>query len=180
MQNKCIVPSPFMFNCWKHQLKFLKEMITLPIEEIKEGILKIGEAQMDLYTGDLTTNGICKEIEGHLKKLIKINLLNYLQWLQAEGKSFKLLQISDGSQWTLRFGEDPVNYIHIHPGRQSPHTVRVKSYTLKTALIITSLNIEDQINRELINFVRKEYLNLAPIKSVKEDAAILKLVEMLK
>ncbi len=181
MQNKCTVPSPFIFNCWKHQLNFLKELHTIPIEKIKENILKIGESQMDLYTGDLTTNDICEEIKGHLKKLIKINLLNYLQWLQAEGKSFKLLQISDGSQWTLRFGEDPVNYIHIHPGRHSPHTVRVKSYALKTALIIASLNIiEEQINTGLINTIRKEYLNLAPLKSVKEDAAVIKLVGMLK
>ncbi|MBZ0199687.1 MAG: hypothetical protein K8H86_07465 [Ignavibacteriaceae bacterium] len=180
MNENFSIQSPFIFNCWKHHLQFLKKSARLPIEEIKKGIVHLGESQMDLYTGTLTLKNICDEIEVQLERVIKINLLNYLQWLQADGKSYKAITLSDGSQWTLRFGEDPINYIHIHPCRQSANTIRVKSYALKTALIITSLNSDKQINTEFINLIRKEYLSLAPVKSVKEDAAVLKLVELLQ
>lgn len=174
------IPAPFIFNCWKHHLQFLKNITVLQLEDIKRGLLQIGESQMDLYIGSKSPIEICNEIETQLSHEIKINLLNYLQWLGAEGKNYKIVKLNDESIWTLRFGENPVNFIHIHPGRYSPLTVRVKAHVLKVALLAISLNDHAEINIDKINTLRKEILNLPRVKFFKEDEAVFKMIEMLK
>jgi len=174
------VPPPFILNCWKHHFQFLKINSAIPFEEIKKGIVQIGESQMDIYVGNLSPAQICSEIEILLSRQIKINLFNYLQWLMSEGKGFRLIEISDGSCWTLRFGEDPLNFIHLHPGRKSPLTIRVKAQVLKIALLAISLNEIEELNTNKINHLRKEYLNLPPVKSIKDDGAVLNLIKLFK
>ena len=41
----------------------------------------------------------------------------------------------DGSAWVLRQGEEGGRYVHVHPGRRTPPTLRVRATVLKTAVM---------------------------------------------
>ena len=59
----------------------------------------------------------------------------FAAWL-ATGGGYGLVTLpADGSVWTLRLGVADGRYVHLHPGRHTPHTVRVNAATLKTAVM---------------------------------------------
>jgi hypothetical protein len=71
--------------------------------------------------------------------------------------------------------------VHIHPGRYSPQTIRVKATTLKTAILILYFEqVADVeiVNANAINQIRKEYLNEPPIKSLSSASGLGRLVDL--
>jgi hypothetical protein len=56
----------------------------------------------------------------------------------------------------------------------------VKAQVLKIALLAISLNEIEELNTNKINNLRKEYLKLPPIKSIKDDGAVINLIKLLK
>jgi hypothetical protein len=174
MISNCITSPQISFNCWKHHAGFIAEQLTLvdgikKFEELKSGLLLIGESQMDLYLGLLSPTEICEQIISGLRSQKIFSSKQYRDWLSKNGKDFQLLELKDTSVWTLRFGITQEKYIHIHPGRYSPHTVRVKAATLKTAILILGLRRAGEIKNidtESLNKIRKKYLNEPPIKSI--------------
>ena len=180
----CNIPPPVNLNCWKHHAGFIKEQIHLiapkKISEpgLKKILLTIGESQMDIYLGKLTSTQIAKGITETLKKNFKFKLNNYSKWLSEEKKDYKLLTISDKSVWTLRLGKDQERYIHIHPGRCSPLTIRVKSSTLKTYILSEVFSIDKETKQDelmYINKLRVGFLNLPPLKSISSSKGLLRL-----
>ncbi|MCG6915675.1 hypothetical protein LJE86_17345 [bacterium BMS3Abin03] len=124
---------------------------------------------MDIYIGEYTPVQIVNEVTKLLSEEGKFNFPEYKMWLNEDGEDYKLLTISDKSIWTFRLGNERERYIHIHPGRYSPLTIRVKSSTLKTVILseIFSLDKKEQDDElSLINRIRKEYLQIPPLKSV--------------
>lgn len=188
MEENCSIPSPINLNCWKHQAGFIKKQISLvksekDIEKIKSSLLKIGESQMDLYFGKLTTADISKQIISHLKKGKNLDLDKYINWLKDDGSDYKLVQLSDKSIWTLRLSENKERYMHIHPGRYSPHTIRAKAITLKTAILILCFEQAGEleiVNTEAINQIRKEYLNEPPIRAFSSAGGIRRVLRVLR
>ncbi len=139
MDENCQIPPPINFNCWKHHAGFIKKQIesvkeTRDLDQLKVYLLKIGESQMDLYFGEYSPVNISTQILDYLhrNKIFSPDL--YKDWLSKDGKGYQLVELKDKSVWTLRIGENLERYIHIHPGRYSPLTVRVKATTLKTAI----------------------------------------------
>ena len=180
----CNISPPVNLNCWKHHAGFIKEQIQLiahkKISEpgLKKILLTIGESQMDIYLGKLTSTQIAKGITETLKKNFKFKLNNYSKWLSEEKKDYKLLTISDKSVWTLRLGKDQERYIHIHPGRCSPLTIRVKSSTLKTYILSEVFSIDKETKQDelmYINKLRVGFLNLPPLKSISSSKGLLRL-----
>jgi hypothetical protein len=85
------------------------------------------------------------------------------------------MRISDKSIWTLRLGNEKKRYIHIHPGRYSPLTIRVKAVTLKTTIAVRVLveEIDSELpNLKSINEVRTSFLKLPPLKSLSLSSGI--------
>ena len=174
MEDNCKTYSPFKLNCWKHHAGFIEKQIKQiknkeELKSITSFLLKIGESRMDLYLGKLTPS----EITGIMKKFLTRNknfeYESYKQWLFSKGKEYMIITLPDKSTWTLRIGDQEENYIHIHPGRYSLHTIRVRALTLKTAICVMAyLNIHKNFSPdlELINNVRKEFLNAAPLKAL--------------
>ena len=184
MKDNCNTISQFKLNCWKHHAAFIKKNIK---QVKKEGELKkltsilliIGESQMDLYLGRLTPFELTKFIKRSLKEKNAFKYEAYRQWLNLEGNDYRLIAMPDNSIWALRMGNERENYIHIHPGRYSLHTIRVRSLTLKTAIWImafTNIHKNIAINLQLINSVRKIYLNAEPIKSFSSATGLGKLL----
>ena len=188
MEEDNSLPPPIKFNCWKHHAGFIKEQIRTFSKEsdiilLKKHLHKIGESQMDLYLGKLNPADISKQIISYMKKEKNLERKNYIPWLKDEGSDYKLIQLPDTSIWTLRLSEDRKKYVHIHPGRYSPHTIRVKATTLKTAILILCFELAGEleiISTETINQIRKEYLNEPPIKSFSSAGGIRRLVNLLR
>jgi hypothetical protein len=81
----------------------------------------------------------------------------------------------------LRLGEQPERYVHIHPGRYSPHTIRVKAGALKTAIALSvwmKLYNHGELTVELLNYVRKDVLTASPVKSLTAVEGFVKLFKL--
>jgi len=187
MDDNCLVPLPINLNCWKHHAGFIKRQIE-SVKEIKDlnqlkfYLLKIGESQMDLYFGKYSPQEISEQILHILnqKKIFKYE--QYKDWLVEDGKTYQLLKLRDRSVWTLRLGDDISRYVHIHPGRYSPHTVRVKATTLKTAIFLLCFERLGEIKSfetETVNQIRIKYLNEPPLKSLANAYGLKRLIDLL-
>jgi len=187
MDDKCLVPLPINFNCWKHHAGFIKKQIesireTKDLEELKSYLLKIGESQMDLYFGKYSSLEISEYILQALHQKKTLASEQYKNWLSKEGKNYQLVELKDKSIWTLRLADDITRYVHIHPGRYSPYTVRVKATTLKTAIFVLCFERVGKIktiHTETVNKIRKKYLDEPPLKSFSTASGLGRLLDLL-
>lgn len=188
MKLNCDVPLPITFNCWKHHLGFIKDRtkkskdVEFSDSDFKKVLLVIGESQMDLYLGNMSPVQIGNEIIDLLKNKKVIGNKSYIEWLFEKGEKYKLISISDSSIWTLRLGQDKEKYLHIHPGRQSPLTIRIKAHTLKTAIAVTiqaKKTGATLTDLNFINTVRKNFINLPPLKSISSLSGLGKFMNIL-
>jgi hypothetical protein len=95
---------------------------------------------------------------------------------------YQLVKLKDKSIWTLGLGADAERYVHIHPGRYSPHTIRVKATTLKTAILVLCSEIIGEIKTietQTINQIRKRYLDEPPLKSFSTASGLGRLIDLL-
>ena len=124
---------------------------------------------MDLYLGSLNPGQISNEIISNVKNFGVYTYIKYSKWLSEDGKHYKQIDLSDTSVWMLRLGNEKDRYIHIHPGRYSPFTMRVKATTLKTAIAVNVLaegNKRKLSDLKHINEVRTLWLKLPPLKTL--------------
>lgn len=138
---------------------------------------------MDLYCGNYSPSEISERIIIELKQKKVFSLGSYKDWLTENKTDYQLLKLTDESIWTLRLGENLERYVHIHPGRYSPSTRRVKALTLKSAiftLCFEKIGEQKLLDIEQINHVRRNYLNEPPLKSVSKESGIGKLLELLR
>ena len=184
----CSIQMPLTLNCWKHHAGFIKKKIKfyrdekISVEELQKTLLVIGESQMDLYVGKLSPQKICDEIVSKLKSTGTLAFREYKKWLFEKGSEYKLIEISDNSVWALRLGKKEERYVHIHPGRYSPFTIRVKALTLKTAIAVLIINYEKHfplIDTLKINEVRKKILNSPSVKKVSSNSAVVRVINII-
>jgi hypothetical protein len=185
--NTC-VPEPVLFNTLKHHAGFLAGLIrdfdiSRPENRIilKESVNAIGKSQMDLYTGSLPPEQIAGEITDYLEKNRLLDESAYLSRLRSE-KPYLLTRLSDTSVWVLLPGRIKGRHVHIHPGRHSPHTIRVRSETLKSVIAILCLCSrfgKDPLDINSVNQARVEILGLSPVRDISACAGIGKLTLIL-
>ncbi len=188
MEDNCNISSPFNLNCWKHHAGFIAKQIKKnkneeELKNISSLLPKVGESRMDLYLGKLEPFELTEFIRKFLKKHKVFEYESYKKWLFSEGKEYRLITLPDKSTWTLRMGNQKENYIHIHPGRYSTHTIRVRALTLKTAIcVMVYLNIYNisSPDLQLINSVRKEFLKAEPVKSLSSSSGLKRLLNVFK
>lgn len=183
------LPSPWMFNCWKHHRDFILRQIDKyivedgsVIENITPKLFLIGNSQLDIYLGRLTEIQIVQQIEKKLKNFEAFFEPDYLNWINSKEKNYRLISLSDRSIWTLRIGQKAGRYIHLHPGRYSHYSLRVRANTLKTAIlsiVFAKMSSSGTLNLELINQIRVQNLHLAPIKSIEKATGLKDLIILL-
>lgn len=176
---------PVLYNGWKHHLGFLQAVLLMAREQgeemIDQNINKIGDNVMDLYIGQLTPLQVSAALVAALKTIGIVDFDSYRVWLTQQGHGYGNLQITDQSKWTLLLGKGEM-YIHIHPARYSPHSVRVKGQTLKSAIWISYeiLKANDiTLHLDFINLIRKERLRLSPIKSLSLSSSLVNLIHLM-
>lgn len=175
---------PITFNAHKHHFRFLLQRIgvwkTSHRENAAHELLLIGENLLDFYTGDLMVEEICNQCFLYFEIRNIKNKDLFINWLHPF--EYRKITISDSSEWVVKQGNDSERYIHIHPAKFSPHTIRVRAATLKTvvSLMINAASISEQMNENLltVNQIRTTYLQLSPIKSLQRGKGILKLWEL--
>lgn len=171
------VPPPMLFHPLKHHLGYLRYFVqNSGKEEFLSALPRIGASQMDVYGGELSPWEIGQEIYAQLQAKDVLSDANFRDFLNSDG--FQTLVLTDASHWTLRWGNEPGLYVHIHPGRYAQHCVRVKAGALKTALLLLWRGIEPTTGTTQVNQLRQE-LGLSPIKKVEESQGIVRIWELL-
>jgi hypothetical protein len=181
------IREPILFNPLKHHLGFIRDFIFQKTEGkenndqkrmIKE-LKHLGTSVMDIYTGSLLINDVCDEVLKFLEEKELSEKEHFSEWTGMKMNDFKIIQLSDGSQWTLKYHENNQRFVHIFPARGSQHTFRVKSNTLKSALLYYILIGKDFITGDDLNRVRP-LLGLSPIKDPVDTEAITEMIEILR
>jgi len=133
-----------------------------------------------LYLGEYSPAKISKQILDYLHSKKILSSSQYKDWLSKDGMDYQLVELKDKSIWTLRLGDDTERYVHIHPGRYSPSTVRVKATTLKTAIFLFCFEKLGEIKSfetETVNKIRRKYLDEPPLKSFSTASGLGRLID---
>jgi hypothetical protein len=184
------VPSPVLFNTWKHHAGTLRVRIReaaadeAGLRQLAGCVVVIGTELMDLYIGRLTPSEIAARVLTELKAAGRLALGPYRFWVEGQGGYGVLTFPEDESRWVLRLGDESDRYVHIHPGRWSPATLRVRANVLKTAVMVLAyvdVHGGDPLDRALVNRVRGEYLGLAPVgKDLAGAQGIGRMIDVLR
>ncbi len=181
MKKKPKIPLPVTYNPYKHHFSFLMECISywqkMDWQEVDKDLKLIGNNMLDLYLGNLSVENVCQQ---SIRFFLNNELLDkerYLNWLVPAG--YRKIELADQSLWIIKKGDYASRYIHIHPAKNSLHTIRVRAATLKTvlALRIKDEKLRKDINRNLeaVNRIRMEYLELSPVKKLEPGKGIVRL-----
>jgi hypothetical protein len=180
------ITEPLLFNPLKHHLGFIREFINLRIDEPESEIKNLarelkhlGTSVMDVYTGSLSILSISREFKDFLVEKGFLEIEQYSSWVGRSMNSFKIIELSDGSQWTLKFHNNKLRFVHIFPARNSQHTFRVKANTLKSALLYSIIIGKDLVTGDDLNKVRP-LLGLSPVKDPVDSEAITEMIEILR
>ena len=139
---------------------------------------------MDLYLGPLTPRDVGERLLELLRHDDRLSLHTYRPWIQAN-RGYRVLTLpDDGSEWVLRMGDEADRWVHVHPARWAPKTCRVKATVLKTAvmaLACAGVRGGDPMDVALVNRVRRDYLELAPLgRDLAGDQGIGQVVNLLR
>ncbi len=150
--------------------------------DVAAQLLTVGNSQMDVYTGTLPPTAIAEAVVQYLERHNLLDPALYNLWLwQSAG--YRLVLLPDGSQWVLRWGEVEGGYVHIHPARYSPDSIRVKASALKTGILVSiwrRLHPGTSIGLDEINQLRKEWLLLPPMRSMEEAEGLRRVLDRLR
>ena len=180
------IPAPYLYQAWKHHLPFLRERIEraqasgLEGADGIEGLKRTGDSVTDIYTGRMEVSELLRAIGENLGDLPLMDPAAYRNWLGDKG--YRTLSLGDASRWVLKEADDPARWVHLHPARHGPLSVRVRGKTLRTAFMVcleaAHLGI-DPMSRELVDRVRASYMGLSPIRSLDRKEGLGRIIELL-
>lgn len=181
------IPEPILFSPLKHYLPFIREFVnsrTLAIndpglKELIREIKHIGTCVMDIYTGKLSQEDIFSEVLDFLKANNIREKENYKAWTGTDFNDYRLIPLSDTSQWTLKYHNQEARYVHIFPARSSPHSFRVKANTLKSAILYVMIIGKDYVSEDDLNEARA-LAGLSPVREVSDAEAVMEMIEILR
>ncbi|MBC9915238.1 hypothetical protein [Chitinophaga varians] len=151
----------------------------MSITDLPAALQKIGTSQMDMYTGALAVEVIFEEVTAQLTAQGIFLPAAFAAWVAARD-GYVEVTLSDTSRWVLRLSDNPEQYIHLHPGRYSPHSLRIKAAALKTAMAYKAAADSGLLSGELlpdINAVRG-MAALSPVRSLEDAQHILKIISL--
>jgi hypothetical protein len=179
---------PILLNIFKHHTEFISYYIDQKsggndsYENIADELKYIGNSLTDLYYGPLSPLEISGEIIELLKSEKSLTINRYKKFLAVEGSNYRIIELSDTSKWVLRLGLDSQRFVHIHPGKHTPYTTRVRALTLKSAILFCIyIKRENKYIYDLsiLNYVRTEYLKASPQKKLSWDYGVGRTISLL-
>lgn len=181
------IPGPFLFNPLKHHLGYIREFVSQNSDTggdadqktMIRALKHLGTSVMDVYTGLLAIDQICSEVTDFINVNNLTGRKQFSVWAGTKLKDFRIISLSDNSQWTLKYHDNNQRFAHIFPARGSSHSFRVKSNTLKSAILYCILIGKDFITGDDLNKVRP-LLGLSPVKDSVDTQAITEMIEILR
>jgi hypothetical protein len=181
------IPEPILFNPLKHHLGFIRDFVSMRSEahrnssdkDLIRDLKHLGTSVMDVYSGVLSISKICREIIDFLLERKLTEKQVYSSWAGLKMNEYKVIPLSDGSEWTLKFHNNSFRFVHIFPARGSQNSFRVKSNTLKSALLYHIIVGKDYITGDDLNRVRP-MLGLSPVRDAVDTEAIVEMIEILR
>lgn len=177
MEEDFNIPFPIKFNPLKHHWDCILHLLksanpSVIIEQFSE----FCNNYIDIYTGQLSPEQISNEILSELKFKDKLLLPHFKTWI-ASSRGYRMIRLTDHSEWIIRESDDERRYIHVHPARTGPLSFRLKGSTLKTLLLL-KLEFPDIQSVDQLNKVRRN-IGLSPIKKLEAGKGILSYYEKL-
>ena len=182
------IPVPLLFNSIKHHAGFIKYFIITKsnssesLETVSKELTIVGHSLTDLYYGSLTPAMIAREIIDYLESKSVSGIDGYKLFLAAESGEYSITGLSDSSNWVLRLGNDGERFVHIHPGKYTVNTKRVRALTLKSAILATIFLKRNKLlvaNLNLVNQIRTKYLMESPQKYFSYNYGVGKIINLL-
>jgi hypothetical protein len=183
------LPHPALLNCWKHHAGWIRERIVAAVSAgsagvaaLPAGMAVVGSRLMDLYTGSYSPAEIAEFVFTDLKARGLFEFDPLSKWLAEQGE-YAMTDLPDGSKWTIRLGPADGRYLHLHPGRWVPHTMRVQANTLRSAVMAHAharLTGGAPTDLAVVNEARKLYLNLLPVRELTGDGGLGAVIAVLK
>jgi len=175
------LPHPALLNTWKHHAGWICSRIATAaaagiagVTALPAELAVVGSRLMDLYTGAYAPAEIAEHIFADLKARDLFAYDPLAKWLAERGE-YAMTELPDGSKWTIRLGPADGRYLHLHPGRWVPHTMRVQANTLKSAVMAhahAKLTGGDTTDLAVVNEARKLYLGLLPVRELTGDGGL--------
>lgn len=181
------IPEPILFNPIKHHLGFIRDFVKTRCEDetgssdlklLKE-LKHIGTSVMDVYTGNLSIDNICKEVLGFLSERKLNDRIVYSSWTGTNMNEYRIIMLSDTSEWILKYHDSIKRFVHIFPVRGSRYSFRIKSNTLKSAVMYYIKIGKDYITGDDLNIVRP-MIGLSPVRNTIDSEAITEMIEILR
>jgi hypothetical protein len=172
------IPFPIRFNVFKHHRNYILETLNGASSELIFDLLdSICNNYIDIYTGMMSPEAIGNAIIAILKSKGTFLKDDFIRWVSLK-KGYQQIRLDDQSLWVVRISNESDRYIHIHPARTGPLTLRFKGSTLKTAYKLkTSFEGHiETISMENVNLIRNQ-IGLSPIKKLERSKGILNCYE---
>lgn len=181
------IPEPLLFNPLKHYLPFIREFVRgqalyindSGIRELVRELKHLGNCVMDIYTGELSQESVFNEILDYLKTYKIVEKEPFEKWAGIDFNDFKIITLSDDSNWTLKYHNHKSRYIHIFPARLSPHSFRIRANSLKSAILYIIIIGKDYVSEDDLNAARA-LAGLSPVKEVADTEAVMEMIEILR
>ena len=181
------VPSPVLFNAWKHHAGWVRGRIAsaaakgdVGLKELADVVVVTGTKLMDFYTGTLDPWAVGEKVIERLQSGGVFDRDPFAEWV-AETDGYRLLDVSDGSRWVVRAG-DGERYVHLHTARYSLYSLRVPGITLKTAIVANAMAVtrgQPVADLRTVNDARRDYLSLPPVAHLAPDGGLGEVLRLL-
>jgi hypothetical protein len=175
------LPHPALLNTWKHHAGWIRSRIAAAaaggseaVAELPREMAVVGTRLMDLYTGPYSPAEIAEFVFADLKAHSAFEFEPLAKYLADRGE-YAMTELPDGSKWTIRLGPAAGRYLHLHPGRWVPHTMRVQANTLRSAVMAhahAQLTSASATDLAVVNAARRLYLGLLPVRELTGDGGL--------
>jgi len=179
MAEETDIPIPILFNPFKHHRnRILATLKNVSPESIASLLDPICNNYVDIYTGMKTPESIANEMISILKSNRALQVNDFTRWVALK-KGYRQIKLEDRSEWIVRKSNENERYVHIHPARSGPFTMRFKGSTLKTAYLLKTsfTGLQETFSLEKVNRIRM-LISLSPIKKLERSKGILNCYEI--
>ena len=172
------IPILVRFNPFKHHRNYILRVLEFASPEVIINLLDpVCNNYIDIYTGPMTPESIGNAVIDILKSNRVFKADDFTRWVDIKN-GYRQIKLEDQSEWIVRKSNEDERFIHLHPAREGPFTIRFKGSTLKTAYLLKtgSKDFQETLSLEKVNRVRIQ-IGLSPVKKLERSKGILNCCE---
>jgi hypothetical protein len=178
MTEETDIPLPVRFNPFKHHRNYILKILESASPELIINLLDpVCNNYIDIYCGTITPEAIGNAVIDLLKSNQVFQANDFARWVDSEN-GYRQIILDDRSEWVVRKSVEAERYIHLHPARNGPYTIRFKGSTLKTAYLLKTgfTGLQEILSLENVNRARRQ-IGLSPVKKLDRSKGILNCFE---